>query len=114
MSKSMSTQNIKIITIGNDKGVRLPRRLLERYAIKDTVVIEQREDGILLRSKQDNRLTWDETYKEMAEEQEDWSDLDVALADGVKWKVGLRPRAGPRRCSCGRRAPPAGSRPAVP
>lgn len=84
MSKTAPTLDIKIVPIGNSKGIRLPKNLLERYAIKDQVVLEQREEGILLRSKQDKRLSWEDTYKEMAEKHEDWSDLDVTLDDGLK------------------------------
>ena len=84
MSKTAPTLDIKIVPIGNSKGVRLPKKLLDRYAIKDQVVLEQREEGILLRSKQDKRLSWEDTYKEMAEKHEDWSDLDVTLDDGLK------------------------------
>jgi antitoxin MazE len=73
-----------IAVVGNSRGIRLPKSVLNKYAITDTVVLEEREDGILLRSKQDERLSWEETYKEMAREREDWSDLDVTLADGLK------------------------------
>jgi hypothetical protein len=34
-------------------------------------------------------LSWQDTFKEMAREREDWSDLDVTVADGLgpegKW-----------------------------
>jgi antitoxin MazE len=76
--------DLKVVPIGNSRGVRLPKSVLNKYAITDTVVLEEREDGILLRSKQDERLSWEETYQEMAREREDWSDLDVTLADGLK------------------------------
>lgn len=76
--------DLKVVPIGNSRGIRLPKSVLNKYAITDTVVLEEREDGILLRSKQDERLSWEETYKEMAREREDWSDLDVTLADGLK------------------------------
>jgi SpoVT / AbrB like domain. len=84
MQKQPRTKDLKVIPIGNSRGVRLPKSVLDKYAITDTVVLEEREDGILLRSKQDDRLSWEETYKEMAREREDWSDLDVMLDDGLK------------------------------
>jgi antitoxin MazE len=43
----------------------------------------RREERILLRSKKDKRLSWEETFKAMAEEREDWSDLDGTLSDGL-------------------------------
>lgn len=80
---------LKVVPIGNSRGVRLPKAILERYAIKDALVLEAREEGLLLRNKGDKRLSWDETYSEMAREREDWSDFDAAVADGLdpdeKW-----------------------------
>ncbi len=84
MQKQPRRMDLKVVPIGNSRGVRLPKSVLNKYAITDTVVLEEREDGILLRSKQDERLSWEETYQEMAREREDWSDLDVTLADGLK------------------------------
>jgi antitoxin MazE len=63
--------------------VRLPKSVLDKYAIGDAVVVEQREEGLLLRSKRDRRLSWEETFKAMAHEREDWSDLDGTLNDGL-------------------------------
>jgi antitoxin MazE len=63
--------------------VRLPKAVLDKYAIWDAVSVEEREDGLLLRSRKDRRLSWEETFKEMAHEREDWSDLDATLKDGL-------------------------------
>ncbi|MEO8145378.1 MAG: AbrB/MazE/SpoVT family DNA-binding domain-containing protein, partial [Betaproteobacteria bacterium] len=80
---------LKVVRIGNSRGVRLPKAVLERYEIKDALVLEAREEGLLLRGKKDKRLTWEETYRAAAREKEDWSDLDATLADGIdpaeKW-----------------------------
>jgi antitoxin MazE len=84
MSKAARTFELKLVAVGNSRGVRLPKAILDRYAIKDTMIVEEREEGILLRSKRDRRLSWDETFKEMASEREDWSDLDAAVADGLE------------------------------
>jgi antitoxin MazE len=83
MNKSQRTMELKVIAIGNSRGVRLPKAVLEKYAVKDLVIAEEREDGLLLRSKTDKRLNWDETFKEMAREREDWSDLDGTAGDGI-------------------------------
>ena len=74
---------IKVVPIGNSRGVRLPKATLTKYAIKGSVLLEEREEGILLRSKNDKRLSWEETFKEMAREREDWSDLEPTTADGL-------------------------------
>jgi len=89
MEKSSRSVELKVVPIGNSRGVRLPKTIIDKYAIKDSVVLEERQEGLLLRSKTDKRLSWEETFKEMAREHEDWSDLDVTLTDGLnqgdKW-----------------------------
>ncbi|HVS26969.1 MAG TPA: AbrB/MazE/SpoVT family DNA-binding domain-containing protein [Burkholderiales bacterium] len=89
MQKLSRNVELKIVPIGNSRGVRLPKTIIDKYAIKDSVVLEERQEGLLLRSKTDKRLSWEETFKEMAHEHEDWSDLDVTLTDGLnqgdKW-----------------------------
>jgi antitoxin MazE len=89
MEKSSRSTELKVVAIGNSRGVRLPKAVLDKYAIRDAVVVEEREEGLLLRSKQDKRLSWNETYEEMAREREDWSDLESTVADGLdtreKW-----------------------------
>jgi antitoxin MazE len=74
---------IKVVPIGNSRGVRLPKATLTKYSIKSSVLLEEREEGILLRSKDDKRLSWEDTFKEMALEKEDWGDLEAATADGL-------------------------------
>jgi len=71
------------VPIGNSRGVRLPKAVLDRYAIGDAVVVEQREEGLLLRSKRDRRLSWEDTFRAMARDREDWTDFDVAASDGL-------------------------------
>ena len=86
MNQSFRSTELKVVSIGNSRGVRLPKAMLDKYAIGDAVIVEEREEGLLLRSKKDQRLSWEDTYKEMAREREDWSDLDTAVADGLNPK----------------------------
>lgn len=83
MDKPSRNLELKVVAIGNSRGVRLPKAVLDKYAIRDAVVVEERE-GLLLRSKQDKRLSWEDTYKEMARERADWSDLDATRASILK------------------------------
>src|SRR5439155_25896663 len=82
--KNPAKIELKVVQIGNSRGVRLPKTVLDRYEIKDALVLEAREEGLLLRGKKDKRLTWEETYRETAREKEDWSDLDATVADGIE------------------------------
>ncbi|MFT5088009.1 MAG: antitoxin MazE [Candidatus Latescibacterota bacterium] len=83
MSKTTSTRDVKLIPIGNSKGIRLPKVLLQKYGWSDSLVLEETDEGIYLYSKEKNKLSWQETYRDMAAEEEDWSDLDATVGDGL-------------------------------
>ncbi|WP_428098283.1 AbrB/MazE/SpoVT family DNA-binding domain-containing protein [Candidatus Rariloculus sp.] len=83
MAKATAVRNVKLIAIGNSRGIRLPKGLLQKYGWRDSLVLEETEDGILLYSKEKNKLSWEDTYRAMAADNEDWSDLDAAVADGL-------------------------------
>lgn len=74
---------LKLSRIGNSKGIRLPASLLKRYHIHDVVLVEAGEDSITLRPKNSKKLSWKETAAEMAQEKEDWKDLEKTVADGL-------------------------------
>ena len=69
--------------VGNSRGVRLPADVLRRYNIADKVILEQREDEIVLRPKRREKMTWADTAKAMAASKEDWSDWEGTVADGL-------------------------------
>lgn len=79
----MATRDVKLIAIGNSKGIRLPKALLQKYGWGDSLVLEETEEGIFLYSNEKNKLSWKETYRAMAADREDWSDLDTTVADGL-------------------------------
>lgn len=84
MTKPSRIHSIKLISIGNSKGVRLPKVILQKYGFSDTLLLEETERGILLRQMDDAKLSWEETYQEMAQEKEDWEDFDNTLLDGLE------------------------------
>ncbi len=84
MEKQTRTKDIKLIPIGNSKGIRLPKKILQKYGFSESVVLEEKEEGVLLHRKEDKKLTWDETFKSMSEEKENWGDFDVTLMDGLE------------------------------
>ena len=81
--KTPKTIELKIVPIGNSRGVRLPKEIIERYAIEDSIVLEAREETLVFRNKRDKRLSWEDTFKAMAREREDWSDFEGTVADGL-------------------------------
>ncbi|MCY4439060.1 MAG: AbrB/MazE/SpoVT family DNA-binding domain-containing protein, partial [Deltaproteobacteria bacterium] len=59
-------RDVKLVSVGNSKGIRLPKALLQKYGWSDSLVLEEAEDGVLLYSKEKNSLSWKETYRAMA------------------------------------------------
>ncbi|MGR3292971.1 MAG: AbrB/MazE/SpoVT family DNA-binding domain-containing protein [Candidatus Scalindua sp.] len=84
MEKQIRTKNIKLISIGNSKGIRLPKEILQKYGFSESVVLEEKEEGVLLHRKEDNKLSWENTFKAMSEEKGNWNDFDVTLTDGLE------------------------------
>ena len=83
MGRTTAIRDTRLVAIGNSKGIRIPKALREKYGWSESVVLEETEDGILLRRDTSQALSWKETYQAMADADEDWSDLDVAVADGL-------------------------------
>jgi antitoxin MazE len=88
MLPNASTRDVKLVAIGNSRGVRLPQQLLRKYGISDALVLEELPEGILLRGTSGAKKSLDQTFAEMAVTQEDWQDFESIASDGLsdlKW-----------------------------
>lgn len=83
MGRATGTGKITLIAVGNSKGIRLPQASLQKYGWSDSLVLEERQEGVFLYSQEKNKLSWKDTYRAMAADREDWSDLEVTVADGL-------------------------------
>jgi antitoxin MazE len=63
--------DISIIPIGNSKGIRLSKTLLEKYNIKDTVELILEKSYIILKPKNSPRKGWDKSFQRMHEKGDD-------------------------------------------
>ncbi len=84
MEKQLRARDAKLVPIGNSKGVRIPKALIQKYGLKKSLLIEETDRGLLLRNKDDSKLSWEETYIAMADEKEHWDEFDVVLLDGLE------------------------------
>jgi len=50
----------KIIRIGNSRGVRIPKPLLEQAGLADQVILRVIDDGIVIQSADKPRANWAE------------------------------------------------------
>ena len=62
---------ISIIQIGNSKGFRLSKTLIDKYNIKDKVKLIFKKDYFILKPIAQPRKGWDIAFKEMNEKGDD-------------------------------------------
>ena len=62
---------LSIIQIGNSKGIRLSKTILEKYDIKDTVEVILEKGFIVLKPKTTPRKGWDKAFKKMHDRGDD-------------------------------------------
>ena len=72
---------ISIIRIGNSKGLRLPKDILKRYNIKETVELVFEKGYIILKPKAEPRKGWDKAFKKMHENKDDELLMDDVFDD---------------------------------
>ncbi len=60
-----------IVSIGNSKGIRLSKTLLEKYKIKDKVELILEKGYIIVKPIATPRKGWEKAFKEMNENEDD-------------------------------------------
>lgn len=63
--------HIPIIKIGNSRGIRIPKKVLDRYHLGENVELEFKDDCIVLKPSPDVRAGWGDAFKEMAAQGDD-------------------------------------------
>jgi len=77
---------VSVIRIGNSKGVRFPKVILERLGIKDKVDMEVTDKGIILSPVAEiPRKGWEEAFCRMHENNEDILE-DVPSGEDFEWE----------------------------
>ncbi len=72
---------ISIVKIGNSKGFRLSKALIDKYNIKDKVELILEKGYIILKPVVNPRKGWDKQFKKMSEEGDDILLIDDVLND---------------------------------
>lgn len=67
---------VSIIKIGNSKGLRLSKTILERYNITDKMELILEKEQIILRPISEPRKGWDNAFQKMHENNDDQLLLD--------------------------------------
>ncbi len=72
---------VSIIKIGNSKGFRLTKSILERYNITDKIELILEKGQIILRPISEPRKGWDKAFQKMHKNGEDQLLLDDVFED---------------------------------
>lgn len=62
---------VSVVKIGNSKGIRLSKTLIEKYNIKDTVELILEKGYLILKPKSEVRKGWEASFKKMHESGDD-------------------------------------------
>ena len=72
---------ISVINIGNSRGIRLPKVILERYSITDKVEMVFEKGYIILKPKTEPRRGWETAFKNMHKNGDDELLMDDVFND---------------------------------
>lgn len=62
---------IEIIKIGNSKGLRIPKSVLEQCGMKKTVDLRVEDNSIIVTPCKEARIGWEESFTLMAKNKDD-------------------------------------------
>lgn len=73
---------IDLVKIGNSRGIRLPKAVVEQAQLTDELDLEVSEGTIIIRSARRPRVTWEDAAIACHESDEDrFDEWDVTLSD---------------------------------
>lgn len=72
---------LSVINIGNSKGIRLSKTILEKYSITDKIEVILEKECIVLKPKSEPRKNWEKAFKKMHENGDDKLLIDDVFED---------------------------------
>ena len=63
--------DVSVVKIGNSRGIRLSKTLIEKYNLKDTVELVLEKGYIIIKPKAEPRKGWEKAFKKMHENGDD-------------------------------------------
>lgn len=72
---------LSVINIGNSKGIRFSKTILEQYNIIDKVELILEKSQIIIRPKTQTRKNWDKAFMQMHQNGDDNLLIDAVFED---------------------------------
>ena len=76
---------LSIIRIGNSKGIRLNKSILQRYNIQDKVEVILEKGRIILKPVPNTRQGWEDAFREIHDKKEDTLLIPDVFEDEEEW-----------------------------
>ena len=73
--------DISLISIGNSKGIRLSKTILEKYNIQDKIELVLEKEFIVLKPKAEPRKNWEKVFEKMRKNDDDQLLIDDVFED---------------------------------
>ena len=86
MSPTIKTQ---LVRIGNSRGIRIPRVVMEQAGLRGELELEVRRKQLVVRPASRPRQGWDDRFREMAERGDDrplWPEAALTSFDDKEWE----------------------------
>jgi antitoxin MazE len=79
---------LSVINIGNSKGIRLSKTILEKYNIHDKIELILEKGFIVLKPKTEPRVGWEKAFQKMHENGDDQLLMNDVFEDETfeEWK----------------------------
>lgn len=75
----------KVVKIGNSRGIRIPKSIIDQSGIKNEVELEVKDDQIIIKSLSENRKNWDLAFQKMSENNHDILLDEISLIKQSSW-----------------------------
>jgi len=61
----------KVVKIGNSRGIRIPKSIIDQSGIKNEVELEVKNNKIIIKPLSEVRRNWDLAFQKMSENNDD-------------------------------------------
>ncbi len=72
---------VSVISVGNSKGIRLSKTIIEKYNIEDKLELILEDGYFILKPKPEPRVGWEQAFQEMSKNGEDDLLMDDVFDD---------------------------------
>lgn len=73
-----------LVRIGNSRGIRIPKTVLEQCRLSETVELEVEKDRLVIRPARKPRSGWEDAFRLMAQQGDDVL-LDREFSTSTRW-----------------------------